>query len=368
MKKYLLIFLSCITILLLPNNIFAKEISEMVNYIRFDNDMSGLVIKCENSNSCSNQISFPNDIYIDFNIEPLIDKRYTLNVFFKLISSNSELTVDTDSVYLDILGSRLFTDYDEPLVKNFNLIEQENLPQAFSNLYQLTLAFNSPSSASSLDNLLGVGFRLQNLTPVSGFQEIIIEVDRVSLCDSTGSCVESETPIEVSDTDKIIDNENKNHQESQETQKGIWGTIKDILSTIAEIPKKIVDFLVEALKTLFIPSEDVFDNFLTIKDKFLEQLGFLTFPAEVVIDLLNKYINLETNPVINIPDIKEPLSGHILISARTFNIEDIFTHGSIGTLYNFYKVFSSFFVVVIFLNFCIRKYNDFIKARSDDNL
>lgn len=367
MKKYLLIFLSCITILLLPNNVFAKEISEMVNYIRFDNDMSGLVIKCENSNSCSNQISFPNAIYIDFNIEPLINKRYTLNVFFKLISSSSELTVNTDHVYLDILGSRLFTDNDEPLVKNLNLIEQENLPQAFSNLYQLTLAFNSPSS-SSLEQLLGVGFRLRNLTPVSGFQEIIIEVERVSLCDSTGSCVESETPIEVSDTDKIIDNENKNHQESQETQKGIWGTIKDLLSTIVEIPKKIVDFLVEALKMLFIPDEDIFDNFLTIKDKFLEQLGFLTFPAEVVIDFLNKYINLGTNPVINIPDIKEPLSGHILISARTFNIEDIFTYGSIGTLYNFYKVFSSFFVLVIFLNFCIRKYNDFIKARSDDNL
>ena len=91
-----------------------------------------------------------------------------------------------------------------------------------------------------------------------------------------------------------------------ETSKGIWGTVKDIFNSIANLPGKIADAisgfftdlkdgLLEGLKYLFIPSDNLFLDLIDlVKSKF----NFIFQIIEITDVLLNDYS--ETPPDFNI--------------------------------------------------------------------
>ena len=80
-----------------------------------------------------------------------------------------------------------------------------------------------------------------------------------------------------------------------ETSKGIWGTVKDIFNSIASLPEKIANAIsgffdnllngiIEGLKFLFVPSDNLFDDLVElIKNKF----GFVFQIIEIGDFLLN---------------------------------------------------------------------------------
>lgn len=94
---------------------------------------------------------------------------------------------------------------------------------------------------------------------------------------------------QIKNTNSKLDDVNKNQQdtnkkldEAENTRKGILGTIKDVLSNIINLPKKIVDLVVDGLKSLFIPDDTEFiTNFV---DSIENKLGFI---AEVPISVIN---------------------------------------------------------------------------------
>lgn len=82
-------------------------------------------------------------------------------------------------------------------------------------------------------------------------------------------------------------------QEQLETSKGIFGTVKNIFDSLSELPSKIAnaisgffttlkDGIIDGLKFLFIPSENLFDN---LKDKFFSKFGFISQLSSLVYDL-----------------------------------------------------------------------------------
>lgn len=147
----------------------------------------------------------------------------------------------------------------------------------------------------------------------------------------------------------------------------IFTRIGNAIKTLNENVINFFSKLTNSLKELFIPSDE---NFLTdfvneFKELFVTKLGFLVYPFEVLIDLLDKYVNIETDPIIRIPDIKEPFNDFVIIEAREFNIQEIFNTGNFKTLYDIYMAFVGCYFIILFLNYCIKKYNEFVKARGD---
>lgn len=82
--------------------------------------------------------------------------------------------------------------------------------------------------------------------------------------------------------DEIIENQNKNQQQTNEkleqvndTNKSILDTIKGVFTAIIELPKKLVELLIEGLKSLFIPSEDDLNDIIDKSSQISENFGFV---------------------------------------------------------------------------------------------
>ena len=162
-----------------------------------------------------------------------------------------------------------------------------------------------------------------------------------------------------------LDEQTNAIKENTETNKGIWETIKDILSYINPFSEnffvyKLIELLVEAIKSLFIPSDDFLGTYFTdLKEWFSDRLGFLFYPFELVIDILNMILDIDfSEPVFNIPDITEPFSNKKLISATTFKFNDLLENNTFNTIHSIYLVCVDVFVVFGLVNLFRRKYEE----------
>lgn len=79
---------------------------------------------------------------------------------------------------------------------------------------------------------------------------------------------------------------------------------KNIFEAILDLPKTIIELLLEALKSLFVPSEDFFTNWIDdLNEYFGDAFGILYYPFELLIDFLNRISTLnDTNTaIISVP-------------------------------------------------------------------
>lgn len=158
-----------------------------------------------------------------------------------------------------------------------------------------------------------------------------------------------------------IDDTNKKLDEQNETSKGILGKIKDILSYINPFSdnffgKKLVELIINGLKSLFIPDDDFFSNWWTDFKSFMEaKLGFLTKPIDIFITFISSYLNLsEDNIIINIPNITVPnYEDTIIIKAQTFNWKSLLqSKTSLNLLWQLYLDFIDVFLIFNFIGLC----------------
>ena len=79
-----------------------------------------------------------------------------------------------------------------------------------------------------------------------------------------------------------IDNQTNAIKENTETS-------KNILQKIIEIPKMIIEGLLDMIKSIFIPSDDFFTNWLDdLNEYFGDKFGILYYPFQLLIDFLNR--------------------------------------------------------------------------------
>lgn len=157
-----------------------------------------------------------------------------------------------------------------------------------------------------------------------------------------------------------INNQTEAIKENNETNKNIFQKIGDIFLSIVELPLKLVNLLIDALKSLFVPSDDFISNFFTdLKDWFSDRLGFLFYPFELVIDILNKILNINfSEPVFNIPDINEPFTNQKLISSTTFNLNDMLSNSVFKNVHNIYLLCVDAFIIFALVNFAKKKFEE----------
>lgn len=139
--------------------------------------------------------------------------------------------------------------------------------------------------------------------------------------------------------------------QAEETRKGIWQTIKDL-------PNAFLDML----KSLFIPEDGYFEDwFNDLSSFFEEKLGFLATPFTIIIDFINRYLELDSSSdiVINIPEITVPnFEDHVIVEATTFNwSETLKSKEALNTLWQLYLAFVDVYLILNFINFCENKYN-----------
>lgn len=190
-----------------------------------------------------------------------------------------------------------------------------------------------------------------------------------SSASSLGGAYTSDTPLKddtifssvsftvggLSDSEKqtnaIISSNNKTTEaikENTETNKSILGKIGDILNFINPFSDKffgkvLVDLILDGLKSLFVPSDDFFSNWLDdLNQYFSDVFGILYYPFDLLIDFLNRFSNIAgSDPIINIPEFKLEFMGFsaVLIKSFSYNFNDLLTNDTLKTIHNIYLTF-----------------------------
>ena len=157
----------------------------------------------------------------------------------------------------------------------------------------------------------------------------------------------------------------KQHEESQETQKGILATIKEVVSYINPFSEnffvyKLIDLLIEALKNLFIPGDEFFSNYFNeLKEWFSNRFGFLAYPLDLILDILNRILNINfTEPAFNIPEIKEPITNTNLISATNFNFNTLLENETLKTVHDTYLILVDAVIIFALVNLAKSKFEE----------
>lgn len=144
-------------------------------------------------------------------------------------------------------------------------------------------------------------------------------------------------------TNDKLDEQTEAIKNQTETNKGIWETIKDILSYINPFSEnffvyKLLELLGDMLKALFVPSEEFMSQWFTdISDYFEDAFGILYYPIDLVIQVLGRFSNIaEQEPVISFGNFS--LFGGVLIPAYSFNFNSLLTNNVLKTMHDFYLI------------------------------
>lgn len=151
----------------------------------------------------------------------------------------------------------------------------------------------------------------------------------------------------------------------------ITGAIDTLLNTLSGLLNSIIqgiidlgNFIIEGLKDLFIPDDGFFsDYFQSLYDFFDEKLGILLYPFELIVTIGNKFLSIsEGDGIIHIPDIT--INSWHIIDAYDFNIKNVVSIALGSTYYNLYFAFVDVILIVLFINFCIKKYQEIIQKNN----
>ena len=126
------------------------------------------------------------------------------------------------------------------------------------------------------------------------------------------------------------------------------------------------EFFIDLFQTLFVPdSEELSSVFDTLSTYFNDKLGFLVFPFDLIIDFLNKFVNLPNDPVKNITvsDISIGSFG-TLIHGFTFNIAEYWEKAPFKQIYDIYLLFVHAFIGFGLYKLCLNKYNEIVGGKG----
>lgn len=139
-------------------------------------------------------------------------------------------------------------------------------------------------------------------------------------------------------------------KEGNETNKGIWESIKSIINFINPLSEdffvyKLIDLLIDALKSLFVPSDDFFTNWIEdLNTYFGDKFGILYFPLECVIDFLNRIGNISetTGSIISIPTFTLSFMDFsaTFFNGFTYDLNSILENNTFKMLHDIYLVFT----------------------------
>lgn len=203
---------------------------------------------------------------------------------------------------------------------------------------------------------------------------------------STGDIIDSQN----NNTQSIIDNQNKNTneikesigsmgssinssiggmkekqdltndklEEANQTSKGILGKIGDLLSSIIELPGKLVFLLIEGLKNLFVPTDDQLYEIINDSKDLAENFGFVGESMNFFITIFTSLLGMvNANGCVEFPEFT--IGATSLTPSITFwsahNVclnDNPILSSNITTI----RTITSIVLVALFINFAVSKF------------
>lgn len=180
----------------------------------------------------------------------------------------------------------------------------------------------------------------------------------------------TEDDKEANRVNAIIASNNKTTEaieENTKTNKNILEKIVEVLSYINPFSdnffgKKLVDLILDGLKSLFVPSDDFFTNWFDDLNSWLgDRFGILYFPVEIVLDFLNRVGGLAetTDYTLTIPSFKLSFMGYeaVFFSGYTYDFNELLVN---ETFKNIHTIYLTIVDVILYLCLIVLSYNTFV--------
>jgi len=118
----------------------------------------------------------------------------------------------------------------------------------------------------------------------------------------------------------------------------------------------VTTYILESKEDLYTISQNITfnnDKFQRIYDFFNDHFGFLTYPFEFIINLLNLILNINfEEPILHFPQIINPINDEVIFNGFDFNFNSILEYKGIAYFYNIYLIAVDFILVVAFVIGC----------------
>lgn len=190
--------------------------------------------------------------------------------------------------------------------------------------------------------------------------------DNPSQSDKTADAIKDQTQkIEeqtgaIKDQTEKIEEQTKKIEEQTDAIKDANETNKNIFQKIIELPSLILDGLLNLFKSIFIPSDDFLGNYFSdLFDWFCDRLGFLSYPLELILDILNKILNINFGePEFIIPDIHEPFTNTVFIHSTSFNFNSMLENNILKTVHDIYLILVDAVIIFALVNLAKKKFEE----------
>lgn len=96
---------------------------------------------------------------------------------------------------------------------------------------------------------------------------------------------------------------------------------------------------------------------------FCDRLGFLSYPLQLVVNILNKILTINFDePIINIPEIREPFTNEVFVSKTSFNFNDLLTNDTLKSVHDIYLIIVDAVVIFALVNLAKNKFEEVTKS------
>lgn len=159
-----------------------------------------------------------------------------------------------------------------------------------------------------------------------------------------------------------LEEQNKQLEEQNKTSKNIFKKIGDIFTSIVELPGKLVNLLLDGLKSLFVPEDGFFEDYFNeLNNWFSDRLGFLYYPLDLLFDLLNRILNIDfSEPILYIPEIREPVTNQVFIQQQNFNFNTLLEKENFKTMHDIYLILVDAIIYIGLVILLYYKYEEVI--------
>ena len=94
-------------------------------------------------------------------------------------------------------------------------------------------------------------------------------------------------------------------------------------------------------------------------DFFKERFGFLSYPFEFIINLLQRVLNINYGePVLHFPQITNPLDDTVIFEGFDYNLKSILEFEGISYFYNIYLIAVDALLIFAFIKGCIKTFEE----------
>ena len=115
----------------------------------------------------------------------------------------------------------------------------------------------------------------------------------------------------------------------------------------------VTTFVIENKTELLTISQNIsFNNerFNKLYSFFSEHFGFLSYPFEFIINLLNRVFNIKyEEPILHIPVLKVPTTGDVVFNGFDYNLNSMLNYPIVLYLHNIYLIAIDFILVILFI-------------------